>query len=574
MKRLLSAVAAAAVIFGFANVVSAQQKTLLYLAEDVPFTLDPDGKGATHFASQTGWVNLQEPLIDYAPAGENDEGVGLLNYSAFVPKLAESWSWDASSLTWTIKLRRGVKGCGGATFNADDVIYTLGWGKSISGATPVAWFLANFASIKNFTPAVFGARAAAAKAKSEGKEAPATDARTLGDEVTKVDDYTVKIELSSPSQMLLPMLTIFGLYIFDKEIMEANATEDDPWSHNYLDNVNAPSFGPYCLSEWETDEQFVVEANPDYYGKKPFFDRVIMRRVPQSANRVAILRSGAAQMTETLTPKEFNSLRKARGVKVAGHFSNNTMMFLVNHNIPPFDNVLIRRAVAHAIPYDEIVRIAYFGEASQWRGHVPSSYPGYIQPKRQYDFDPDKARALLAEAGFPNGEGLEQFSDAFQLSYAANREATIGPTATVMRTALRDVGFPVSLDPQPAAQLSDRRSVKKDIPFSLYDLSRPIGVDASYAVVLYFVTAGKGSVINMTNYSNDRVDELFFQIKVEGDNAKRNAMLAEVQENLMEDLPWIPVVEYKTQWAFTDKMRGVTLHPDNNIRWSELFLEE
>ncbi len=574
MKRLLAAVTAAAVVFGFANVASAQQRTLLYLAEDVPFTLDPDGKGATHFASQTGWVNLQEPLIDYAPAGENDEGVGLLNYEAFVPKLAESWSWDAASLTWTINLRRGVKGCGGATFNADDVLYTLGWGKAIGGATPVAWFLANFASIKGFTPAVFGARAKAAKAKADGQPAPSPDARVLGDEVTKVDDYTVKIVLSSPSQMLLPMLTIFGLYIFDKEIMEANATEDDPWSHKYLDNVNAPSFGPYCLSEWKTDEQFVVEANPDYYGKKPFFDRVIMRRVPQSANRVAILRSGAAQMTETLTPKEFNSLRKARGVKVAGHFSNNTMMFLVNHKIPPFDNVLMRRAVAHSIPYDEIVRTTYFGEASKWPGHVPSNYPGYIQPKRQYDFNPAKAKALLAEAGFPNGEGLDQFRDAFQLSYAANREATIGPAATVMRTAMREIGFPVELDPQPAAQLADRRSVKKDIPFSLYDLSRPIGVDASYAVVLYFVTAGKGSVINMTNYSNPRVDELFFKIKVEGDVATRNSMLAEVQETLMEDLPWIPVVEYKTQWAFSDKMRGITLHPDNNIRWAELFLEE
>jgi peptide/nickel transport system substrate-binding protein len=143
-----------------------------------------------------------------------------------------------------------------------------------------------------------------------------------------------------------------------------------------------------------------------------------------------------------------------------------------------------------------------------------------------------------------------------------------------MRTALREVGFPVELDPMPGAQLADRRSVKKDIPFSLYDQSRPIGVDASYAAILYFVSPAKGGILNMTNYRSETVDGLYYAQKGEGDPAKRLGMLTDLQNTLMDDLPWIPVVEYKTQWAFTEKMRGVTLHPDNNIRWAELFLEE
>ncbi len=575
MKLFMSAVAAAALLVGVSVGGSAEaQKTLLYLTGDVPFTLDPDGKGSTHNASQTAWVNLQEPLIDYAVAGINDEGVTLLDYTKFTPKLAESWTWDAEKLTWTFKLRQGVKGCGGTTFDADDVLYTFARGKSVSGAAPVAWFLSNFASIANFSPAVFGARAAAAKAKAAGEPAPSPDARVLGSEVTKIDDYTVQFQLDAPNKMILPMLTIFGLYVWDSETMLANATEDDPWSHKYTETEGSPSFTPYCLKEWKLGDSFTVERNEDYYGKRPYFDRVIMKRVPNSANRVAILRTGGAQMTETLTPKEYNSLRDARGVKVAGHFSNQTLMFLVNHKVPPFDDVRVRQAVALSIPYDEIIRVTYFGDAHQWHGLVPSTYPGYARPTTNYEENPEKAKALLAEAGYPNGEGLEKFASSFQLSYETEREGTLGPAAIVIRSALRKVGFPVELDPMPTSQLADRRSVKKDIPFSLYDLSRPIGVDAAYAVLLYFVTPAKGGILNMTHFASDKVDSLYYQAKAEGNPAARNSILADIQNTLMSELPWIPVVEYKTQWAFTDKIRGVTLHPDSNIRWHELYLEE
>ena len=83
--------------------------------------------------------------------------------------------------------------------------------------------------------------------------------------------------------------------------MQAHATAEDPWSHDYTNNVNAPSFGPYCLESWKKDEEFVAKANPNYYRGKPYFDRVIYRKVPQSANRLAILRTGQAQSSKAST---------------------------------------------------------------------------------------------------------------------------------------------------------------------------------------------------------------------------------------------------------------------------------
>jgi peptide/nickel transport system substrate-binding protein len=533
------------------------QHTLLVLGESVPASLDYDGPSGNHPASQTGFHNLIEPLVEYAYGGKTEDGTQLLDFNKFQGALAESWSFDSATLTWTFKLRQGVKSCAGNTFTADDVLYTYARAKSISGKAPIGYFLASVASVANFTPALFA------------KTPEAAELRKLGDEVKKIDDYTVQIRQSAPNKLLLPVLTIFGALIYDSKEMKAHATDEDPWSHDYANNVNAPSFGPYCLENWTKDEEFVAKGNPNYYRGKPYFDRVIYRKVPQSANRLAILRTGQAQIVESLNPREIESLRTAPNIKIGGGYLNATMFVLLNFKSKPFDNPLVRKAIAFAIPYQDIIRTSYFGQAKQWEGLIPSAYPGYIKPKSQYFYDPGKAKQLLAEAGYPDGKGLEAFPDSFKLSYNAERESILGPTATLMQTRLKTLGIPVELDPQPATQLADRQLVKKDLPFSLYDNSKPVGVDPAYAMQLYFVTPPRG-VNNMTNFSDAKLDELFAKAQTEADDTKRNQYLAEAQEILMDKLPLVPVVENKLQFAMQSKLQGLVLYPHQNLIWRHL----
>ena len=571
MNRWLAVVASAGLVLGVvAQAAQAQAEDLLYLSYSVPNSLNVDGPGGTFPPSYAGMVQLLEPLVFYEYGETNDEGVRELHYDRFAGKLAESWSYDEGTLTWTFNLRRGVKGCEGQDFTADDVIYTFARAKSMSGASPVGYFLANVGSVETFTPALFGARAAAAKAIEAGEPAPSPDPRDLGPEVTKVDDYTVTIKQDAPNKLFLPVLSIFALFIYDKETMEANATADDPWSHNYANIVNAPGFGPYCLEEWEKDKSFILRANEQYYGGKPHFDRVIVRKVPEAANRLAILRSGQAQIVESLTPKQYQNLKSDSSIEVGGAYTNSTLTMTLNWTVPPFDNVKVRQAIAHAIPYQQIVDDVYFGDAKKAAGVIPSVYPGFHEASVSYDYDPDKARQLLAEAGYPEGRGLEKFPAAFNLSYVSERESIVGPAAIIIRTALREVGIPLDLDPMPLQQFSDRQLVKKDLPMGMNDTSRPFGIDTAYAVLLHFVTVAKGGLNNWGNYSNDRVDELFLQAKVEGDEARRNAQLAELQEILMQEVAWVSVVEFKTQFAWTSGLKGVTLHPEAQLRFSDL----
>jgi peptide/nickel transport system substrate-binding protein len=542
----------------------AKDKTILFLSEDVPPSLNYDGPNASAPPTQMGIVNLMEPLVYYATKSVSDQGAVTLDVNKFEGRLAESWSFDASTNKWTFKLRKGVTGCNGATFDADDVIYTMQRAKSTSGKAPVGWFLSNVASLKGYTPAVFGS-------KPENLEA-----KKLKDgEVRKIDQYTVEFTQAGPNALFLPVLTIFALYIFDKELMEANATADDPWSHDYTNNKNVPSFGPYCLSKWEKDKQFVVKAHPGYYRGKADIDRVIMRKVPEGVQRLATLRSGAAQLVEHLTPKEFDALKRVKGVKVVSVPGNATAYVHMNWQQKPWDNIKLREAIAYALPYDQIIKNVYFGDGLKYNGVMPSFYPGYHQVGFERKTNVDKAKALLAEAGFPGGKGLEAFKNQMMLTYTTEKENILGPLATIIQTELKKLGIPVVLNPIPQTQFSDRELVKKDLEFALIDHSKPIGIEAGYAIQLLYVSRDKGGLSNYSLYSNEEVDDLWLNsAKTEGNVTKRNNAMAKIQEILMKEVVIAPIIENNLQWAMSDKLSGVGFHPEQALRWHDLKLAD
>lgn len=565
MKKWLINFSAFAAIAGLAIMpASAKNKTILFLSEDVPPSLNYDGPNASSPPTQMGIVNLMEPLVYYAEKSRNSQGAVFLDVNKFDGRLAESWTHDAKNNKWIFKLRKGVKGCNGATFDADDVIYTFARAKSVSGKAPVGWFLSNVASLSGFTPAVFGNKPEAIKAK-----------KLQDSEVRKIDQYTVEFTQAGPNKLFLPVLTIFALYIYDKELMEANSTSEDPWAHDYTNNKNVPSFGPYCLTKWEKDKEFVVKANPDYYRGKADIDRVIMKKVPEGVQRLAILRSGQAQLVEHLTPKEFDSLKKIKNVKVISVAGNASSYIHMNWKQKPWDNIKLRKAIAYALPYDRIINDVYFGDGTKYNGVMPSFYPGYHDAGIDRKEDVAKAKALLAEAGFPEGKGLEAFPDQMMLTYSTEKENILGPMATVIQTALKKIGVPVVLNPIPQTQFSDRELVKKDLPFAIIDHSKPIGIEAGYAIQLLYVSREKGGLSNYSLYSNAEVDDLWLNsAKQEPDDSKRNNVMARIQDILMKEVVIAPVIENNLQWAMSNKLSGVGFHPEQALRWHDLRLAD
>ena len=469
-------------------------------------------------------------------------------------KLAESW--DQDGLEWTFNLREGVTSCAGNEMTADDLIWTFERAKSVGGAAPVSWFLLNVASVMDASPLA---------------EDATDEDRALSGEIEKIDDYTVVIRQFEPNQLFPDVLAIFALPVVDATEALAHATDDDPWAHDWMNNEGAAGFGPYCLASWDKEREIVFEANPNWSGDglvTPEIERVRMARVPSASTRTSSMLSGDADMTTGLTSRDFAQIRDegAGTAKVLGVIGNENTFLHMNYGVEPWDNVTLRQAIAHAIPYDAIVEAGYFGAAEKWNGIVPPGYPGFVEDDR-YDNDLDRAGELLAEAGYPDGEGLEQYGEALQLFYVSEKQDQLQPIATALQTALRDIGVEIELAPIPQTQYGDRQLVLRDLPFAINDQEKPIAPDAGYAVQLFFVSADLGGLNNMVNYSNPAVDELWLeQAKVEQDQAQRDEYLAEIQDILMEEVAWLPLVVWESQVAFAEDVTGWAYDPGNTVR--------
>ncbi len=539
-----------------APAAQAAETQLLYLAEDVPVSLDPDGPSSTVNTSQVGRINLLEPLVGYPIKTTNEDGIKIPDFTTFAPRLAESWDYDAASLTWTLHLRHGVIGCSGNEFTADDVVYTLARAKSLTGATSVAWFSGSVAGIKGFAEAMKGG------------------SKELGDAVEVVDPYTVKIKQGAPNAFFLLALSLHPIYMFDAKAMKAHATPTDPWSHDFANTEGVAGYGPYCLDRWVKGDEYVVKANPHYYRGKPPIDRIVMKKVPQSSNRVVTLKSGQAGLIQGLTPREYASLKGAKGVTVGGVYGNETLFIVPNFHSPLWQDKRLREALAYGIDYKQLLTTGYLGSARKWNSLVPTSFPGSIPSLAKYQYNPEKAKQLLAEAGYPGGAGLEKFPEELKLTYASEREATLGPVANVLQSSLRAVGIPIVLDPISQSQMASRRLVKRDLPLALSDIDKAVAVDSVYQCNLFFLTREKGGIVNTNYYSDEKLDDLILSSRASGSLDERIKAAAKLQDILAEDLPWVPIAETRTQWAYTSKLHGLTWYPDNSIRWFDLGLDK
>ncbi len=519
---------------------SAAKDTLVVLQDDVAVALDLDGANAAQPQLQEILINTMSPLLNY-PNKTNGailEPQYKVTTQGFRPQLATSWS--KSGLTWTFKLRKGVKSCAGNEFTADDVVYTFQRGKSVSGAAPVAWFLSNVGAVLGLE--VFG---------KDPK------AKVLKDtEVKKIDDYTVQITQMNPNELFPRVLEIFALFMFDSKETKAHATAKDPWSHNYVNTVSSPGFGPYCLSKWVKGSETDLTVNPNgWYGGKPQFSKIIIRKVPANSNRVAAIQSGAADIVTNLTPQENANVAKNANVTVLKNAGPKILTLGLSFNFKPWNdatNRLLRQAVAYALPYEEIYKADYLGTARKWNGLCADSYFGFV-PHTQYVTNIPKAKALMTQAGFPDGKGLE--TDGLKLTYAAERRALMEPIANRIKTALSQIGINITLDPISQAEYTDRTLTKYDVPMFLADQDRPLGPDVGYCSLLFYVSKKNGGLNTPFAYSNAAFDALY-KTTSKTTGATRLAALKKMQDILMTDLPGIPVAQVSTQLAVRKGITG------------------
>ncbi len=492
-------------------------RTLLVAAPGTPEGFDGD---ALRPGTQETVTQVYEGLTRYGRL-ERD-GRPYLDNSKIEGHLAESWKVEDGGKRFVFTLRQGVKSFHGNELTSADVEW--GWKKSFEQKRTGA-FIANVSNV--------------------------TD-------VKAVSKYEVAFILSAPSSIFLSALTLYTPSIYDSTEAKKHATADDPWALKWMEG-NTAGFGAYHCESVRPGEQAVFVANPNYFRGKPFFERVIYRAVPSGASRVTLLRSRQVQWIDRPTVQQVLDLQRDRNVKVQDVAGRAIASIRMNCGIKPFDDVRVRRAMNYAVDKQKLLTGVLLGTGEVARSVVPPIVQSYDPSFFTYDYNPDRAKALLAEAGLSNGFECELlFSNIWWWEEAM---------AVQVADQLRGVG--VTCKPQriTGSDLRARSAPgKQDMPFFTFE-DGPIVLDPVYTMFLLAHSQGPS---NRAQYNNPRVDELITQSRQSLDEAFRDKAMREAQKLWMEDAPWLMTVYPQTFESMAPNIVGWVPHPDEHERWVDL----
>ena len=376
--------------------------------------------------------------------------------------------------------------------------------------------------------------------------------------ITVVDDRTFTLNVVDRSILTVPVLTYYALGILDSVEAQANATDDDPWAAEWLAS-NSSTFGPYQVESLAPGEEVRLVKNPNYWNADAVdIDRIIMRSIPDAGNRLLLIGSGDADFVADLTFDLFASVASGGEYALAYEDARDTNLdeLSLNNRFPPFDDPRVRAAVSLAIDREALIAGAYGGFGTPGRYPLSTAIP---QPDPPADvaagYDPDLARQLLAEAGY--GEGFS-----FTLTINPTRP---GPhaeaVAVILASQLREVGLEATIET--IASPADFNSAVSggEMEAWLYSV-RPILSEPAYTIPLLFTSNGfAADGLGYDGYTNARVDELSDAILAEVPGAARDVFIAEVQEILATEFPFVPLVETIIPWVFREDLQGARPNP-------------
>ncbi len=478
----------ALLLSGQGGAMAAPEGTLRVALTNMPNSLDLC-YGADRQASNAGW-RLYDSLVVV-----DDNG-------AVAPALAESWEVSKDGKTYTMHLRKGVKFHNNEKFDADAVIFSWNRGKKEGVTWNKKW--------------------AIVKA------------------IDKIDDNTIKLQLDAPYPLLLRVVSYFWNIIPPGYLKEVG--EDGFAAHPM-------GTGPFRMVEWKKGDRIVYEANPDYWEPgKPKVKNVIFRPIPESATRVAAIQTGEIDIVPRISPEEAQTLEGKPNVKVI-KYAVDRVFYIAFNNLTsgkgkPTENAKVRQAMNWAVDMDAIIDALFNGQAMPLTGFLVPSNFAYDKTLKPFGYDPDKARKLLAEAGYPDG---------FKIGFAcpAGAYSQFEQVCEAIQGYLNDVGIETELTIMESGKYWDLEA-KKELPELFGDSwacreGEPLerldgtlgGWDQAYS-----------------SWSDPKLDELLKKIGTTADDTTRAALYVKLQRLMQEDPPFIYLYQPVTFEAINPKVKN------------------
>ncbi len=496
------------------------KSTFVYCSEGSPTAFNPqvftDGT-SNNAAGHT----IYNKLVDFK-----------LGTTEIIPSLAESWSISDDQLTYTFNLRKGVKFHTTKyfkptrEFNADDVLWSFN--RMFNKLHP-------YNKVSGGTYEYFNGMGMGELIK----------------EIKKVDDYKVQITLNKPEAPFLANMAMSFMSILSKEYADYLSKKDEK---DKIDTYPIGT-GPFIFRSYQKDNVIKYKANEDYFLGAPKIKKLVFAITPDASVRYQKLKTGECHLVIEPSPTDLNSMKNDKNLKVISGAGLNVGYLAMNVEKKPFDDERVRKAVNMALNKKSYIDAIYLGNAKTAKNPLPPTIWSYNDEVKEIEYNPEKAKSLLKEAGLENG--FETTLWTLPVSRPYNPAGK--KMGELMQADLAKIGVRVKLVTFDWPTYLKKSSAGEHDMLQLGWTGDNGDPDNFLHVLLGCQGVGAGS--NYARWCDKDFDSLINQAKILTDVAKRSELYKKAQVIFNEKAPWVPVAHSTIFRAMAKNVEGYVIDP-------------
>ncbi|RFU66803.1 ABC transporter substrate-binding protein [Bacillus sp. V59.32b] len=443
--------------------------------------------------------------------------------------LAEKWDISDDGLTYTFTLREGVKFHDGEDFNADAVVKNFErWAKSKDEAK-FAYYASMFGGF-------------------EGEEGHVIK------EVKAVDEKTVEFTLVRPQAPFLKNLAMSPFAIAS------------PSKFDSIDKQPVGT-GPFKFEDWKPGDTIKVVKNDSYWDKElPKLSGVTFKVIKDNSARLNALIKGEIDLIDGMNPSDMSKVTEDDKLQLFERPSMNVGYLGFNVEKEPFNKKEVRQAINHLVNKDDIIKNFYEGTAEPAKNPMPPSIGGYDDSVEGYEYDVEKAKALLKEAGLEKGFKMDLWAMPVPRPYMPDGQKV----AEAIQYSLKEVNIDAKIVTFEWGAYLEKVQAGEAPMFMLGWTGDNGDADNFLYTLLDKDSIGSN---NYSRYSNDEVHKLLIDAQTTPDEAKRNELYKQAQQIIHEDAPWVPLVHSTPLLAGTSKIKGFVPHPKGSQSFQDVTLD-
>jgi peptide/nickel transport system substrate-binding protein len=479
--------------------------------------------------------NIYEALVSYA-----DESTAL------EPGLAESWDISPDGKTYTFNLRKGVKFHDGTDFNADTVVFSIG------------------RMMKDRQIKYFG----------EGWEIPVQERPPEYWVSMEMDDIVGSIEATGEHTVVFKLKQVNAPFLANMGMDFADIISPTAFMKNPKEFLRTPvGTGPFKFASWVKDDRITLEKFDAYWDKNagPYLDKVIFRSIPENSVRFLELKTGNIHICQFPNPQDIALAKEDPNLILPTQPGMNVGYLSFNHTKEPWkSNVKLRKAIGHAINRQAIVDNLYQGMGQVAKNPIPPTMWGYNESIPGYEYNPELAKQLLTEAGFPNGEGLGEIN-LWSMPVPRPYNPDGVKIGEAMAADLANVGIKANVVTYEwGTYLKRQREQPEDMDLFQLGWTGDNGDPDNFLAVLF---DGLASEAIRTQWKNEAYHELMIKGRETIDQDKRAEIYKEALQIFFDEAPAIAVAHSTVIWPAQKNVKNFKLHPTGSVRLKNVDIE-